>query len=326
MQNRQKVPQDKLLLTQVYNDYDHFTETVSGGDFRMTLCALHQPVWRLSVLSLEGGAQIQHGCLGSGNLVEGQSAAEGTLIYVPLSDLHSYQAINGTEFDSRSCVILRPGTDLDLSIKGRHEWCSVFVPTRDLPGSGGRAAALNPQGIVRRCNNGDLRRLENAVRTVMSAARSSREFESSPAGKHAAKLMQEWAGRIAVHQPDNTTPGPAVPLGRPRYPTRDIILRCRNALEENPRSRMSVQDLVQASRVSERTLRNAFNSYFGVSPGRYLQIRLIRDVHQDLMKADPEADSVTRILLRRGVWEFGRFASRYRQVYGEVPSATLRRH
>jgi len=324
MQNRQKIPWSSLLLTQVFTEYDHFTEMVSGANFEMTLCSLHEPVWRLNKIDLEG-AQCQYGYLGSGNLTEGQSDPGGTLIYVPLSELHSHMAMNGIEFDSRSCVIWRPGTEFDLCIRGSHEWSTVFVPTHDLPGSGGRADTLNSHGIIRRCDNGELRTLGNALRTIMSAARSSPEFESSPAGKHAAKFTKEWARRITAYRPDEVTPRPVIPRGRPRYSTREIILRCRNVLEENPRSRMSVQDLVKASQVSERTLRNAFNSYFGVSPSRYLQIRLINDIHHDLIKADPEAASVTRILLRYGVWEFGRFAYRYRRIYGEVPSATLRR-
>jgi AraC family ethanolamine operon transcriptional activator len=325
MQNRQKNPGTKLLLTQVFKDFDHFSEAVKGGDLSMTLCALYEPVWRLNAISLEG-VETQHGYLGSGNLTEGYSHSGGTLIYVPLSDMHSHQAVNGIEFDSRSCVILRPGTDFDLCIRGRHEWCSVFVPTGDMPGSGSRTDTPKSRDIVRRSINGEPRTLGTAVRNVMSAARLSPGFESSPAGRHAAKFLRDLVGRIAVSPPGRTLPRPVVARGRPRYSTRDIIVRCRNALEEQPRLRMNVSDLVSVSQVSERTLRNAFNTYFGVSPGRYLQIRLIRDVHQDLLKADPDHGSVTGILLRRGVWEFGRFASRYRRIYGEVPSVTLRRH
>jgi len=34
---------------------------------------------------------------------------------------------------------------------------------------------------------------------------------------------------------------------------------------------------------------------------------------------------VTEILAGMGIWEFGRFAGRYRRHFGELPSETLRR-
>ena len=325
MQNRQKIWLGERLLIQVFKHYDHFTEAVGSGDWSMTMCAPDEPIWRLDAINL-AGTFLQHGYLGSGNITEGRSDPGGTLFYIPLSDWHSHQTMNGAEFDSRSCLIFEPGIDLDLCIRGRHEWCSIFVPTRDVSGSGDRAATSNNQGSVRRLENGDLCMIGNAVRTVMSTARSSPAFESSPAGEHAGRFLQEWAGRIANNPTGRELPRPANRRGRPRHSTRDIIVRCRNALEKDPRTRLCVSDLVKASHISERTLRSAFISYYGVSPGRYLQLRLINIIHQDLVKADPEADSVTRILLRRGVWEFGRFATRYRRLYGEVPSATLRSH
>ena len=323
MQNRQKVLKGELLLTHIFNDFDHFTEQVRGGDYNMTLCAVEERIWRVSAVDLPG-AMIQHGYLGSGNLVEGQSDKSGTLLYIPLSEVPGQQSANGVTLDSHSCMTLRPGTEFDLCIRGWHEWGTVFINSDDLPGAGGPEDST--ESIVSRCSERDLRMFRDSVRTIMSVARSSTEFESSSAGKHASKFLQELAGRIVANPFVESSRQERVRHGRPAYSRRDIVLRCRSFLEEHPRSRASVTDLVRASQVSERTLRNAFNSYFGLSPSRYLQIRLLNHVHKDLLSADPETGSVTRTLLRHGVWEFGRFASRYSQLYGELPSVTLSRH
>ena len=86
-----------------------------------------------------------------------------------------------------------------------------------------------------------------------------------------------------------------------------------------------VEELAVAARVSQRTLWTAFNDYFGVGPVRYLQLRKLNQVHRALKAADPEADLVSDILMAHGEWQFSRFASRYRRLFGELPSETLRR-
>jgi hypothetical protein len=48
-------------------------------------------------------------------------------------------------------------------------------------------------------------------------------------------------------------------------------------------------------------------------------------VYRELRARDPASKSVSDVLVDQGVWEFGRFASRYRLLFGELPSETLRR-
>jgi hypothetical protein len=44
-----------------------------------------------------------------------------------------------------------------------------------------------------------------------------------------------------------------------------------------------------------------------------------------LMLGDPAKANVTQTATEYGFWELGRFAVSYRQLFGEPPSATLRR-
>ncbi len=77
--------------------------------------------------------------------------------------------------------------------------------------------------------------------------------------------------------------------------------------------------------VSERTLRRVFNNYYGVGPRSYLMLRQLNKVRQSLLASDCEQTTVTDVLTRWGVWEFGRFSGRYKRQFGELPSTTLRR-
>lgn len=117
-------------------------------------------------------------------------------------------------------------------------------------------------------------------------------------------------------------PLPASALGRPRLARREIIRRALARLDVSTSEALRVSDLCQAAGVSNRTLQTAFLEHFGLSPHRFLMLRRMRAIHQALQAAGP-SDTVAQICGRFGVWDFGRFSSAYRRIYGEFPSRVL---
>jgi AraC-like DNA-binding protein len=77
--------------------------------------------------------------------------------------------------------------------------------------------------------------------------------------------------------------------------------------------------------VPERTLRACCLDILGMSPGRYLRLRRLNMVRAALQCANPAPGTITELAKRYGFSELGRFATSYRQTFGEPPSATLRR-
>jgi AraC family ethanolamine operon transcriptional activator len=86
---------------------------------------------------------------------------------------------------------------------------------------------------------------------------------------------------------------------------------------------LGIDDLARAADVSVRTLQTAFLAYFGVPPHRYLRLRRLHQFREALRRADPDETTVTKIAVRFGSWQFGRFAGQYRRLIGELPSVTL---
>ena len=91
------------------------------------------------------------------------------------------------------------------------------------------------------------------------------------------------------------------------------------------REPLSLADLCEATRVSERTLRNAFQRYFGLSPKAYLIARRLNGVRRDLKRAAVTGASINEVAASWGFWHMGQFAADYRCHFGELPSETLRR-
>jgi AraC-like DNA-binding protein len=104
-----------------------------------------------------------------------------------------------------------------------------------------------------------------------------------------------------------------------------VMRRFRRVVEENPDQPLYIPEVAKAIRVSERTLRLCCQEHLGISPKRYLLLRRMHLARRALRMAAPEKTTVTDVATRYGFWQLGRFAVEYRRLFGDLPSATLRR-
>jgi AraC-like DNA-binding protein len=104
-----------------------------------------------------------------------------------------------------------------------------------------------------------------------------------------------------------------------------IMRRLEELLEANCDRTLYLTELCSAAGVSDRTLRACCQEHLGMSPMRHLWLRRMHLTRRALRIADPGAARVTEIATNYGFWELGRFAVAYRSLFGESPSATLRR-
>jgi len=102
------------------------------------------------------------------------------------------------------------------------------------------------------------------------------------------------------------------------------LKRAINRLEGEFSRAWTVGELAAASGVGRRALQKHFQRFVGKSPMEFLRDLRLAEARRQLLGAAPQAD-VAEIAGACGLGHLGRFASRYRERYGESPSATLRR-
>ncbi len=104
-----------------------------------------------------------------------------------------------------------------------------------------------------------------------------------------------------------------------------VMRRLEEVLTSTPDRPLYMPQLCATVGASYTTLRDCCQEYLGMSPKRYLWLRRMHLVHRALRSAGPEKTTVTEIATDYGFWELGRFAVAYRSLFGEAPSAALRR-
>ena len=96
-------------------------------------------------------------------------------------------------------------------------------------------------------------------------------------------------------------------------------------IRANFKETLGIQDLVKVTGVSERCLFEGFKQNLKVTPMQFLmQIRLA-NVRLELTKESFDRNvNITQIALDNGFSQLGRFSSYYKDVYGELPSETIK--
>jgi AraC family transcriptional regulator, ethanolamine operon transcriptional activator len=119
-------------------------------------------------------------------------------------------------------------------------------------------------------------------------------------------------------------------LDEPAEPVRSashqqLVDRARAYLKAHAQEPITIADLCQALGVSRRTLQYSFQNVLDINPIRYLKAIRLNGARRDLQVLAAHQTTVSDIATKWGFWHFSRFATEYRQMFGELPSHTLHR-
>lgn len=307
------------MPTQTFPSPEAHVAAVQNANLRIALLRKSCVPWTMSSLALHN-LKAQWGQVGAGTLVEGAVNPGGVTIFVPTRNVHVMR-MNGRRFDTQSFWLQVPGDELYLSSTDWHCWFLMVIPNEVIAGwSGDDAAAIVPSS---RLIQVPWERAE-AFRWVV--ARLGSLVQHAPAAFASSLAIDTTARKLteAVCEAIGVPPTTTTQLGRPSMPRRQIVRVVMDSIDRRDGEYLTVTDLASAAGVSERTLRAAFQEYFGMGPVRYLKLKTLNLIRKALRNSDPSVTTVTGVATQFGVWELGHFARDYQLLFGELPSETLR--
>ena len=89
-------------------------------------------------------------------------------------------------------------------------------------------------------------------------------------------------------------------------------------------ARVPLREVCRIVQVKERSLRKAFVAVYGAPPDRFHRALRLAKARNHFLKTKRQI-TVAEVARKYGFSELGRFSVQYREMYGENPSATLRR-
>lgn len=218
--------------------------------------------------------------------------------------------INGFRFGARDLICYPAGAELDYLLPGGTRWVALQVP-RHLLGELGLSPALFDRPRVFSAS------LPGCARIVSRLARLTAVQPDTPLGDWREEVYG-LAAELALMAQQGAIVG-----GRPSYAERMRQLR---RFEHLVRGRIGedlrIPALCEAIGVAQRTLEQTFRDQLGVSPRRYLTILRLHAARANLLVGAD--DDIASIAAGCGIHHPGRFATDYRALFGESPSATAR--
>ena len=111
--------------------------------------------------------------------------------------------------------------------------------------------------------------------------------------------------------------------GARRQDSRRIVRQAIDFVQETGSLLPSSMGLCRATAASERSLQMAFLEVHGTTPSRFFRRRALSMARSSLVSKPPSRSPVSRVAQDFGFAHVSRFASYYREQFGEQPSATL---
>jgi AraC-like DNA-binding protein len=275
---------------------------------RLTLIDLHQ-------------VELQCGRISLPRVVNAAPSKSLCNIGFPTADNQAHVTFNGIEAPPSCISFYSPGAEYVVSASAECYWGGISLTPATLMSAsqalvGYEISAPKATQLIRTAPP-LMERLLKLHDAATQLAATVPDILANPEVSRA--IEQELLRALIACLADSS------PIKEPSHNRRAVQRRFHQVVEANQDEPLYLAEICAAIGATERTLRYACMEYLGMSPHRYLWLRRMNLVKRALTSAHPAAETVTAIANDHGFSELGRFAAAYRTLYGESPSATLKR-
>lgn len=289
-------------------DPDLLSQAVQDADFEHR--QLHPGPFRGELVRAEvGGLVVDRGCYSQTLLARGGFPPTRITIGFLLSDREP-GCINGIRSRAHDLVVFPEGGELDYVLPGATEWCSVQLESNALLAAGISAESIERMSVVspRAGQHAYLARLMHSAVGGLVSTQEQRAFRDA--------LLEELYQAMETQRNQ---------CRHANFRDRaELLRRFEQLVDEQGAERPSIAGLAQALGVARRTLELSFSDYLGLTPARYVAVLRLNAMRRELLSASEDNLRVADLARRYGVVHLGRFAGLYQQMFGELPSQTLR--
>jgi AraC-like DNA-binding protein len=308
----------------VFNDPDAYGAAVRGGELEVLVTAKGSFRAELTHIDL-GRLWMQYG---SDNLprVFRRTPVVSRTVFAFLADAEqASMQHSGMELSAKAIIVYGAGSGFMTHHRTWHpcRWASMSLSPDDLQATSRAIVGHEPPpASASRLLRPDSAHMTRLVRLHAAARRLADTAPDVLVHPEVSRALEhELIHAMVTCLADEA---PAMPGSGWRRHTA-VIDRFEEVLAANDDRPMHLAEICAAVGASERTLRASCEEHLGMGPIRYLWLRRMHLARRALLHADPAQTTVTQIATAYGFWELGRFAVSYQSLFGESPSAALRK-
>jgi AraC-like DNA-binding protein len=301
-------------------DSDQYQSAIQGGDRLYSL--LGRGTFRAELTSIEvGRLTLQRGREDLPRLAASGLGKNKAALIVWLGDGY-LPVIRGVQIRRGELMYLPPGAHSHHRTFGPNEFVAMTLDASDLSRAAIELTGTEPAfpaAQVMRPPDHLMARVSSAIEAAISVGLTTPAIFTSPTAADA--LEQALLHPMIMCLLSGEAREERVPPARRAA----IAKKFEEAVEANLDAPLLLRELRRIVGVPERTLHAICQEQLGISPKRFLDLRRLHLTRQALLRSDHHSATVTEVAMSHGFWELGRFAVAYKALFGESPSATLRR-
>lgn len=308
--SRHNADVDLQASSLIYEGWGQRYDQLSAGRFDGSIQEIQLPALTL-LRETSNRVLLQKGCTPDGVFAIGA--------VISLAD-HGYHC--GDIMRPRSAALLDPKTEFEIRTPESFDLVAAVFSPQDL------CASIDDPAIDHRELERDLRRSSKTIDPRYTDGLADFLLRAFESGQQTPDLLlvpsnlKQLAEEFYALLNETISAGYGIQASGVCPNRERITRRMRAFLDANPESALSITDICDEVGVTRRTLQNAVQEVFGISPQHYLKAIRLNGFRRALKARDPLRESIGDVAARWGFWHLSQLAQDYRRLFGELPSQT----